>query len=206
MVIVFWNHVDPRVTLRTLDQVRLRNQLREAIMIREGKINPKHPAAIMWEGFGKYLDYFIHINKQIIVNAEMDACPPEIEKPAWTTSSHVVMSHRARLIKKEPAFYEQIFGKSLPAPYRNYGYVWPTSSTQSAAEIDATPLGEIASPQKDEGETCECGASPAKFDGKCFRHRDMTVKRTLCDGTKKDGTPCRNKATFGLTKCGVHNK
>lgn len=202
MVVIFWIHPDPRVTLRVLDSVRLNNQLREAVMLREGKINAKHPAAVMWQGFDDYLDYFISLNRLVMAGQTADLPGTDVAKPGWSTSKHLILSHRARLIKKEPAHYEPLFGGKLPDVYREWGYVWPGQMT--AQEIDSQPLDKVAAVLKDEGPACHCGAVPAKYAGKCFRHRDKTVARTICEGTKKSGARCGNKAIFGELMCGVH--
>lgn len=98
----------------------------------------RHPAVLMWRGFEAalqmYHDTMIvewlgrgYRNTMRLFRKQWLETPP---LPPWIGDESFHRSHRSNLLRKNPAFYGQIFtdvGPDLP-------YVWPVSAEKEFAE------------------------------------------------------------------------
>jgi hypothetical protein len=137
---------------RVLDQRRLGKQRVEAIQVLRGLIVPgygwrHHPAVKMWAGYEEALvRYGLDICAVWCETGRADTCAGTLvadfaaaggpatvrlqkeldaagELPPWLGDERMHLSHRVSLVRKDPDFYQPIFG-DLPD---DVPYVWPPS-------------------------------------------------------------------------------
>jgi hypothetical protein len=188
MVVTFFIDSNPCVTAQYLDSRRLGKQRVEAkqiITVLEagelGKGWKNHPATQAWKDYIPALkDYYNAMIDEWITrgyNNTMEKFPhqKDVIYPEWCSNTRIHYSHMARLIQKDPDFYNPRFNP--PKEYHNFGYIWP--SKWNIKELEILPLDKLA--------------EPFKFEMKC-------------QGVKKDGKKCVNKALKSSNYCGVHKK
>ena len=146
---------------RALDQKRLGKQRVETIQVLRGLIQPgygwrHHPAVKMWTGYEEALVRYgldvcevwvetgradttaetmradLSAARGITVIRTQDDLAAAGELPPWLGDDAVHLSHRSALVRKDPAFYEPLFG-TVPD---DMPYVWPASDRVSSSSTD----------------------------------------------------------------------
>lgn len=151
--------------LSILDTKRLGKQRLEAMMIlralkKETKGWMNHPATKMWTGYELALKkYFNETVSEWVRRGHNNTYElfPEVEQhesssqtilqPPWISNTHVLNSHKARLIQKDASYYQPHF-QDLPAHCLNYGYIWPSKWTHE--ELNTLSYDQLAEPLKPE--------------------------------------------------------
>lgn len=148
----FLPYPDFALTARTLDPRRLGKQRVEALQILRALTVPgygwrHHPAAKMWAGYEEALvRYGLEVCAHWASGGRPDTCATTLMKdfsaacgsdvvrsqdalaaanelPPWLGREDLHRSHRAALLRKDPAYYGPIFGtEPLDLPF-----VWPSS-------------------------------------------------------------------------------
>ena len=143
---------DFAASARALDQKRLGKQRVETIQVLRGLIQPgygwrHHPAVKMWIGYEEALVRYgldmcgvwvatgradttaetmradVAAARGITVIRTQEDLAAAGELPPWLGDEALHLSHRSALLRKDPAFYEPLFGTiSADLPY-----VWPPS-------------------------------------------------------------------------------
>lgn len=151
----FLPYADFARTARSLDPRRLGKQRIEALQVLRALTIPgygwrHHPAAKMWAGYEEALvRYGLEVCAQWCATGRADTCATTLrsdlaaacgvttvrsqdelgaagELPPWLGRDDLHRSHRAALLRKDPDFYQPLFG-TLPT---DVPYVWPTSDRQ----------------------------------------------------------------------------
>lgn len=136
----FLPYRDFRKSAEALDQRRLQKQLVECQQLLNAITNPdakgwrNHPAAIMWRGHENALaDYARACHAEWTrrgygpAHKSMDwistrfPSQASVSDPAWLGDEAFHASHRANLLRKDPAFYSQHGWDEDPT----MEYVWP---------------------------------------------------------------------------------
>jgi len=120
-----------------LDNRRLGKQRVEALQVAYTLLDPsygwqRHPAVNMWRGHTKaLLDYGVEICREWRHRRFKDTCLEKIQAlrracpdtgaPGWLGNAAFHASHRANLLRKDPAFYCKYGWHEDPA----MPYVWP---------------------------------------------------------------------------------
>ena len=98
-----------------------------------------HPAVLMWRGFEDALRYYHDVMIQEWVargyNNNMpvfDVNPDQVEYPAWVGDERFHASHRANLLRKDFAYYQQHGWSEDP----EIPYFWPVTNEQKEEEND----------------------------------------------------------------------
>lgn len=148
----FLPYPDFTACARSLDPRRLGKQRIETLQILRALTVPgygwrHHPAAKMWSGYEEALvRYGLEMCTQWSAAGRADTCAATLtsdlaaacgittvrsqhelagagELPPWLGRDELHRSHRAALVRKDPAFYQPIFG----AEQTDVPYVWPPS-------------------------------------------------------------------------------
>ena len=154
----FLPYADFAASARVLDDKRLGKQRVEVLQILRALTYPTygwkhHPAVKMWGGHEEALaSYGIAIVDEWLARGHADTCAATIavdmglaglptaprtqaelaaagELPPWLGDEPFHESHRAALLRKEPAFYGEVFAGVDP----ELPYVWPGSSERPGA-------------------------------------------------------------------------
>ena len=139
MVNTFLPYANFSQSASVLDVKRLgkqRLEARQIIRILEGTQTTNgyrnHPAVIMWKDNVEALKlYYNTIVKEWISRGykntmefyEIDSDTANIPMPWWLDNKKFHYSHRASLIRKNEAYYQDKF--HLPSKYLERGYIWP---------------------------------------------------------------------------------
>jgi hypothetical protein len=140
-MMTFITDFDQKITAKNLDNKRLGKQRVEAIQIasclllKETKWK-NHPAVKMWKGYESYLIkiYLYEILQEWSNRGfKNDKClnhfnilflqvlNKKVIIPTWLNQKFI-NSHKSNLIRKNPEYYQPIFGYSIP---NNISYIWP---------------------------------------------------------------------------------
>ena len=232
MVNTFLVHSDYALSCKALDKSRLGKQRVEAAQIidaitalkagdsNRGWVN--HPATRSWvnnlDSLKLYFNAVVNewIARGFTNNYELyTGIDPSVEKPYWVDCSAVHYSHMAQLIQKDELYYchDNLADKippelldyfdGMPAKYKNYGYIWPYKHTRDA--LLTRPLVELAEPYVERKHCQHAGCrNKASYGDHCGNHRDRSIVVGPCQGSYKNGNPCRNKSRYGFQFCGSH--
>lgn len=124
---------DYKESMRTLDKLRLGNQvwLEGMILLKGGWKH--HPASKMWRGHEYHLGLYLLAGCDVLKERGKDY--PEVRKrikaemrkhkntgpPPWLGNKEFHASHRSNLLRKNPQWYNQFDWKESPL----LPYVWP---------------------------------------------------------------------------------
>ena len=137
---------------RALDQKRLGKQRVETVQVLRGLIQPgygwrHHPAVKMWKGYEEALVRYgldmcgvwaatgradttaetmradVAAARGLTESRAQDDLAAAGERPPWLGDDALHLSHRSALVRKDPDFYQPLFG-DIPA---DLPYVWPAS-------------------------------------------------------------------------------
>ena len=158
----FLPYADFAATARVLDRRRLGKQRVEAIQVLRALTVPgygwrRHPAALMWTGYEEALvRYGLEICRRWCALGHGDTCAATLvadlaeatgvrsprdqdrlaeagELPPWLGDPDFHRSHRSALVRKDPAFYRELF----PDVPDDLPHVWPGSDRAARAPRDA---------------------------------------------------------------------
>jgi hypothetical protein len=132
----FLPYADFAESARVLDRQRLGKQRVEVLQIlntltgeRAGWAN--HPCVLMWRGYEAALvDYGLAICSEWVSRGYRDSCAAKIAErrpgsdavmPPWFGREDFHLSHRSKLVRKDPAHYRQYFS-DVPDDLED---VWP---------------------------------------------------------------------------------
>lgn len=145
MVNTFMPYADFRRVARALDKKRLGKQRVEAmqiINILDGSTKKKgfsyHPVVAMWREHLDALRYYYNcmvkewVRRGFKNTMKFYEVPKKIKVPWFAKSRALQMTHRASLLRKEPAYYSSIF-TGVPKKYMRYSYIWPSKLTKEQA-------------------------------------------------------------------------
>lgn len=147
-----------------LDQRRLGKQRVEALQVLRALTRPRygwrhHPAVRMWAGYEEALvRYGLTVCAVWCATGRADTCAVSLsvdlaaacgitdvrqqeelavagELPPWLGDEALHRSHRASLLRKDPAFYGPVFGEEAS----DLPYVWPTSDREPRCQAPAEP-------------------------------------------------------------------
>lgn len=119
-------------SMEALDDSRLGNQVyREGMTLIRGGW-PNHPASKMWQGYESALAYYLWCGcQELQVRGKDYSDRPwylelldhdmSSQMPPWWGDERVHSSHRANLLRKNPAWYGKFGWTEEPAE----GYFWP---------------------------------------------------------------------------------
>ena len=131
----FLPYPDFRQSLVCLDNRRLGKQRLEASQILGTLQHPErrgwrnHPAVLMWRGYEDALRLYRNVAIQEWVRRgfrntmELAEVPESPRLPPWLGDPAFHASHRANLLRKDPAFYGQYGWTESP----DLPYVWPVT-------------------------------------------------------------------------------
>ncbi len=68
----------------------------------------------------------------------------DVKWPWWWGWSPIHASHRASLLRKDPAYYAA--GLQVASEYARHGYVWPTRVPEALRGAAQPPLEDICAP------------------------------------------------------------
>jgi hypothetical protein len=133
----FLPYPDFEQSIRALDFVRCRNQVRETKTLLATLVEGRkggwstHPACLMWKGYESALAQYgivnCHVNR--LRGWQYNSLPyfesvlaeiGQLRRPHWLGDPDLHRSHRANLCRKLPGRYEPRFGKHEPE-----AYCWP---------------------------------------------------------------------------------
>jgi len=134
----FLPYSDFRESAKVLDTKRLGNQRVEVLQLLNSFHKPNykgwknHPAREMWRGYENGLvEYGLVICQVWKERGYKDTCFEKISAykdtskpivyPSWIGREDIHLSHKSKLVQKEPSFYKQIW----PDVPDNLEYVWP---------------------------------------------------------------------------------
>lgn len=135
----FLPYSDFRESAKVLDTKRLGKQRVEVLQLLNSFHKPNykgwknHPAREMWRGYENGLVEYGLVICQVWkergykdtcfekINAYKDTSKPTVY-PSWIGREDIHLSHKSKLVQKEPSFYKQIW----PDIPDNLEYVWPT--------------------------------------------------------------------------------
>jgi Pyrimidine dimer DNA glycosylase len=149
---------------QALDQRRLGKQRVETLQVLRGLTRPRygwrhHPAVKMWAGYEEALvRYGLTVCAVWSATGLADTCAVTLgvdlatacgithvrpqeelavagELPPWLGDEPLHRSHRASLLRKDPAFYGPLFGEE-PS---DIPYVWPASDREPGCRAAASP-------------------------------------------------------------------
>ncbi len=149
----FLPYPDFEATAAVLDDLRLGKQRVETLQIIRALTWPTygwkhHPAVLMWKGYEEALgSYGVVICRAWTSRGRADTCeatmgqdlatagirvPPRSQAqlrraralPPWLGDEQFHRSHRAALLRKDPAWYEAAFGPEAEGE-EDVSYVWP---------------------------------------------------------------------------------
>lgn len=132
---------DATESARSLDQARLGKQRVEALQVLRAVTLPAygwqaHPAIAMWRGHREALTaYSLAITDEWIAQGHADTVRPQIAEfapgveattrgldlPRWWGDEAVHLSHRSKLVQKDPEHYRGVF----PGVPEDLDYSWP---------------------------------------------------------------------------------
>lgn len=129
--------------------------------------------------------------------------------PEWCSIDSVQYSHMARLIQKDPGYYQPKFPE-IPIEYLEYGYIWPAKWTLEQLRGDVVELETVADTVPVENvqsgfSSCTEDAVQSSLKRKLDLIAEPFVDYPICIGETVKGAACRNKATRGEF-CGVHGE
>ena len=232
MVNTFLVHPDYSISAKILDDRRLGKQRVEAQQIIDAIIELKagnttrgwvnHPATRSWVNNVESLKLYFNsvviewVARGFVNNYELyQDVDPQSEKPYWVDCPAVHYSHMAQLIQKDPLYYcySNLVDKvprelleyfdSMPSAYTRSGYVWPYK--HSRQDLLTLTVSELAEPYVERKRCQHAGCrNKASYNDLCGVHRDKSIVVGPCQGTYKNGSPCRSKSRYGLTFCGSH--
>lgn len=121
-----------------LDSKRLGKQRVEVlVLLRGGWLH--HPCSKMWRGYEAALSWYgLCICNEWLLRGFRDTCfgkicelcLPDVDlKPPWLGREDFHASHRANLLRKDPAHYGQFGWSEEPAR----GYIWPRTGPMDGA-------------------------------------------------------------------------
>lgn len=134
----FLPYSDFRKSAQSLDVKRLGKQRVEVLQLLNSFHKPNykgwknHPAREMWRGYENGLVEYGKVVCEVWkernykdtcyekISAYHDPSKP-VEYPSWLGREDIHLSHKSKLVQKEPAFYKQIW----PDVPDNLEYVWP---------------------------------------------------------------------------------
>jgi hypothetical protein len=145
----FLPYPDFLASARTLDSTRLLNQRNEALIVYKtltggygpGKGWPYHPCTLMWSGHEDWLaayhdavatTYNDHAGVKQLALLRVPLL--EVARPTWLGDPRLHSSHRAALLFKNTAHYEQFGWTEMPAIPNKKGslpYYWPVTKSIS---------------------------------------------------------------------------
>ena len=156
----FLPYADFEQSARSLDPKRLGKQRVECIQVLRGLVVEgygwrHHPAVLMWKGFEEALGRYSFTCCEVWVEAGFaDTCAATIGSelrsigittvrsqaelatagalPPWLGDEPFHLSHRAALVRKDPAFY----GPQFPDATEDLPYVWPARKPSLDAAAD----------------------------------------------------------------------
>ena len=152
---------DAAESARSLDQARLGKQRVEALQVLRAITLPtygwqSHPAIAMWRGYRPALTaYSLAVTDEWIAQGHADTVRPQIAEfapgveagtagldlPAWWGDEAVHLSHRSKLVQKDPEHYRGVF----PGTPEDLDYAWPPADPAAPRPTDDTALaGEHA--------------------------------------------------------------
>ena len=134
----FLPYADFHKSAQSLDMKRLGKQRVEVLQLLNSFHKPNykgwknHPAREMWRGYEQGLVvYGLAICKEWINRGYKDTCydkinafsdnKPSPAMPPWIGREEIHISHRSKLIQKDPTFYKELW----PDVPDNLEYVWP---------------------------------------------------------------------------------
>jgi hypothetical protein len=141
----FLPYPDFAQTFACLDSQRLGKQRAEALTILEILADPsgrkgwrRHPAVLMWGGYAPALKHYLRLNilewlrrgfenNMAIPDSDID----NISWPWWLGREELHRTHRAALLRKDPAYYGRFGWKENP----RLPYWWPTKNLQPLEEL-----------------------------------------------------------------------
>jgi len=143
---------------RSLDQARLGKQRVEALQVLRAITLPtygwqSHPAVAMWRGHREALTaYSLAIADEWLAQGHADTVRPQIAEfapgvgpdtaglslPAWWGDEAVHLSHRSKLVQKDPEHYRAIF----PGTPEDLDYAWPPADPAATRPTDDEALGQ----------------------------------------------------------------
>lgn len=132
----FLPYPDFQQSAACLDSRRLGKQRLEAFQILRTLQDPerrgwrRHPAVLMWRGYEDALRQYMNCaieewaRRGFRNTMELAPTPESPHMPWWLGDAAFHASHRANLLRKDPAFYGQ-YGWSEPS---DLPYVWPVTA------------------------------------------------------------------------------
>jgi hypothetical protein len=128
--------------MRSLDPLRLGNQVYNEGMVLFNGGWPRHPASLMWRGYRSALARYVLAGVDVLqergssdVTYLRAKLKPVAEKdpaqPNWLGQRAFHRSHKSNLLRKDPRWYRQFrwdCGSELP-------YIWPASDRAHKAEF-----------------------------------------------------------------------
>lgn len=147
---------DAAESARSLDRARLGKQRVEALQVLRAITLPtygwqSHPAIAMWRGYRPALAaYSLAVTDEWIAQGHADTVRPQIaefapgveadtaglELPTWWGDEAVHLSHRSKLVQKDPEHYRGVF----PGTPEDLDYAWPPADPAAPRPTDDDAL------------------------------------------------------------------
>ena len=137
---------------KALDYRRLGKQRVEAYQLWRALMGitkgwTKHPATLMWTGHTCFLALYCNtmidewISRGYKNTMQHLPCCKNPRPPWWWGWEPMMMSHKASLNRKMPAYYSFDVGE-----YAHWGYIWPTKVPKELRRCESPPLERVCVP------------------------------------------------------------